>query len=83
VILTYGNTHHEAEAYANADVARIENWAKENKMQFNESKSKAMIITRKRRRAVQYIRGVIDCNEWKTGKRHIFTNMGKVKRIEL
>ena len=32
---------------ANADVARIENWARENKMHFNELKSKAMIITRK------------------------------------
>jgi len=49
VILTHGNTHYEAEAYANADVARIENWARENKMQFNELKSKAVIITRKRR----------------------------------
>jgi len=26
---------------------------------------------------------VIDCNEWKTEKRHEFTNMGKVKRLEL
>jgi hypothetical protein len=51
VILTYGNTHHEAEAYANASVARIEKWARENKMQFNESKSKVMIISRKRRQA--------------------------------
>jgi len=51
VILTYGNTHYEAEAYANADVAKIENWARENKTQFNESKSKAMRITRKRRQA--------------------------------
>jgi hypothetical protein len=39
----------EAGAYANSDLARIENWARENKMQFNESKSKAMLITRKRR----------------------------------
>jgi hypothetical protein len=49
VILTYGNTQYEAEAYANSDLARIENWARENKMQFNESKSKAILITRKRR----------------------------------
>ena len=37
------------EVYANSDLAKIENWARENKMQFNESKSKAMLITRKRR----------------------------------
>jgi len=38
----------EAEVYANSDLAKIEKWAKENKMQFNESKSKAVLITRKR-----------------------------------
>jgi len=31
----------------------------------------------------QYMRGVIDCNEWKTEKRHECANMGKVKRLEL
>jgi len=30
-----------------------------------------------------YIRGVTDCNEWKTEKRHECTNMGNVKRLEL
>ena len=50
VILTYGTTQCEAEAYANSDLARIEIWARENKMQFNEAKSKAMLITRKRRK---------------------------------
>jgi len=30
-----------------------------------------------------YIRGVIDCNKWKTEKRHECANMGKVKRLEL
>jgi len=24
---------------------------------------------------------VIDCNEWETGKRHEYANMGKVKRL--
>jgi hypothetical protein len=24
---------------------------------------------------------MIDCNEWKTEKRHEFTNMGKVKQL--
>jgi hypothetical protein len=48
-ILTYGKTLPEAEAYAYSDLATIEKWAWDNKMKFNESKSKAMIITRKRR----------------------------------
>jgi len=26
---------------------------------------------------------VTDCDEWKTEKRHEFTNMGKLKRLEL
>jgi len=36
----------EVEAYTNSDLARIEKWAKENKMGFNETKSKAMLISR-------------------------------------
>jgi len=47
-LLTKGKTPSEAEAFANSDLAKIEKWAKDNKMQFNESKSKAMLITRKR-----------------------------------
>ena len=48
VIMTQGKTPSEAEVYANSDLARIGKWAKENKMQFNEFKCKAMLISRKR-----------------------------------
>jgi len=48
-ILTYGETTSEAEAYTNSELAKIENWAKENKIQFNELKSKIMLIARKRK----------------------------------
>jgi hypothetical protein len=34
--------------FANSDLTNIEKWANENKMQFNETKSKVMLITRKR-----------------------------------
>jgi hypothetical protein len=34
--------------YANSGLARIGKWAKENKMQFNKFKSKAMLMSRKR-----------------------------------
>jgi hypothetical protein len=47
-ILTYGKTLPEVEAYANSNLATTEKWAWD-KMKFNESKSKAMITTRKRR----------------------------------
>jgi hypothetical protein len=48
VIMTQGKTPPEAEVYANSDLARIGIWAKENKMQFKEFKSKAILISRKR-----------------------------------
>ena len=47
-VLTKGKTPSEAEAFVNSDLAKIEKWVKDNKMQFNETKSKAMLITRKR-----------------------------------
>jgi hypothetical protein len=34
--------------FAHSDLAKIEKWANENKRQFNETKSKVMLITRKR-----------------------------------
>jgi hypothetical protein len=46
--MTQGKTPSEAEVYANSDLARIGKWTKENKMQFNEFKSKATLISRKR-----------------------------------
>jgi hypothetical protein len=45
-IMLQGKTPNEAEAYANSDLARIEKWAKENKLRFNKTKSKAMLISR-------------------------------------
>jgi hypothetical protein len=36
-IMTKGNTPSEAEVFVNSDLAKIEKWAKENKMQFNET----------------------------------------------
>jgi len=47
-VLTKGKTPSEAEAFANSDLTEIETWAKDNKIQFNENKSKAILITRKR-----------------------------------
>jgi len=47
-IMMKGNTPSEAEVFTNSDLAKIEKWAKE-KMQFSENKSKAMLITRKRK----------------------------------
>jgi len=48
VILMQGKMPIEAEVYANSVLARIEKWPNDNKLQFSESRSKAMLITRKR-----------------------------------
>lgn len=48
-MLTYGKTLAEAEAYANSDLAVIGKWARENKMKFNENKSKVLLISSKRK----------------------------------
>lgn len=37
----------EAEMYANTDVKKIGDWSEQNKIQFNEVKSKVLLVTRK------------------------------------
>ena len=48
LMLTKGKTQEEVENYANIEISKITKWARENKMTFNEQKSKMMIITRRR-----------------------------------
>ena len=43
-------TIREAENLANIEMGKIIRWAKNNKIKFNESKSKAMLITRRKRK---------------------------------
>jgi hypothetical protein len=38
----------EAENIANVEMNKINNWAKENKLRFNEEKSKVMLLTRRK-----------------------------------
>jgi len=40
--------HIYTQVFTNSDLAKIKKWAKENKTQFNETKSKTMLISRKR-----------------------------------
>jgi hypothetical protein len=49
-IMTKGNSPSETDLFANSDLAKLKKWAKENKTHFSEIKSKAMLITGKRRR---------------------------------
>ena len=49
IILTRGETVVEAENYINLAMRKIQEWAQNNKLKFNENKSKAMLMTRRRR----------------------------------
>ena len=49
VILTKGATRIEAENYANSDIYKIQNWATQNKAEFNPNKSKVLLISKKRK----------------------------------
>lgn len=43
-----GRSNLELENYANLELQKITNWAKENKIKFNDQKSKMLIITRRK-----------------------------------
>ena len=47
MVLTRGKCALDAENYANQNLKKIENWARENKMHFNENKSKVLLVTTK------------------------------------
>jgi hypothetical protein len=48
IVLTRGTSTIEAENYANQDLKKIERWATDNKMEFNDKKSRVLFISRKR-----------------------------------
>ena len=50
LIAVRAETVREAENYANIEIRKILNWAKDNKIVFNEQKSKVILVTRKKRR---------------------------------
>jgi len=39
----------EAENFANIEISKITNWARDNKITFNEQKSKVIVVTRRKR----------------------------------
>jgi hypothetical protein len=50
IIITRGTTVREAENIANIELSKIYSWAKDNKIRFNEQKSKSMLLMRRKRR---------------------------------
>ena len=50
IILTRGETVAEAENYMYLELRKIQEWAQNNKMKFNENKSKVMLMSRRKRK---------------------------------
>jgi len=50
IILTRGETVTEAENFMNLALTKVQKWAQNNRLVFNEDKSKAMIMTRRKRK---------------------------------
>jgi len=50
IILTKGESIVEAENYMNLDLRKISEWAHNNKLKFNEHKSKVMLMSRRKRK---------------------------------
>ena len=50
IILTTGETVAEAENYMNMELRKIQDWAQNNKLKFNENKSKVMLMSRRKRK---------------------------------
>jgi hypothetical protein len=48
IVLTRGACKIETKNYANQDFKKIERWATDNKIEFNDKKSKILFISRKR-----------------------------------
>ena len=55
LLITRGETIKEAETFSNFEMSKITAWSKENKVDFNEEKSKAMLISRRKRKEVKHI----------------------------
>jgi hypothetical protein len=50
IILTRGETVAEAENYINIELRKIRDWAQNNKMKFNNNKSKLMLMSWRKRK---------------------------------
>ena len=50
IILTKGESIVEAENYMNLELRKGSEWAKNNKLKFNEHKSKVMLMSRRKRK---------------------------------
>ena len=54
IILIRGETVAEAENYRNLELRNLQEWAQNNKMKFNENKSKVMLMSRRKEKKKGY-----------------------------
>ena len=54
ILAVKAETIREAEILINIEMAKITRWAKNNKITFNENKSKVMLITRRKRKETKH-----------------------------
>jgi len=50
IMATKGESIRAVENYTNVELSRIKRWAKNNKMKFNDTKSKVMLVSRRKRK---------------------------------
>ena len=55
LLITRGQTIKEAENFSNVEMSKITVWSKENKVHFNEEKSKTMLILRRKHKEEKHI----------------------------
>jgi len=56
LLITRGESVREAENFANIEISKINLWSKSNKIDFNEAKSKTMLISRRKRKETKEIK---------------------------
>jgi hypothetical protein len=55
--------------YANAKMRKIDEWSRRNDIQFNDKKSKVMLVTRRKRREDKDITIYLHSNPWIKSRR--------------
>ena len=55
IIMTRGKTVTEAENFMNLELTKVQKWAQNNRLVFNENKSKVMLLTRRKRKGKKEI----------------------------
>jgi hypothetical protein len=64
LIATRGDSVQAVENYANVELSKIDGWSRSNKIKFNDKKSKAMLVTRRKHLRGQPLERNIQDDHW-------------------